>query len=75
MEEMDRYYQILSLKSGASKEEVIEAYKDLLMKWHAYYKSHDTETIEIMAKEMLENVEEAYIKLMFFIERSEKVLK
>jgi len=74
MEKMDRYYQILSLEPGASKEEVIEAYEDLLMRWHAY-RSHDTETIEIMAKEMLKEVEEAYIKLMFFIERSEKVLK
>jgi curved DNA-binding protein CbpA len=74
MEEMDRYYQILSLKPGASKEEVIEAYKDLLMRWHRY-RSHDTDTIQIIAKEMLEEIEEAYIKLMFFIERSEKVLK
>jgi DnaJ-class molecular chaperone len=73
MEEMDRYYQILGLKSGASKEEVIEAYKGLLMRWHAY-RSHDTDTIEIMAKEALEKVEEAYVMLMFFIERSERVL-
>ena len=71
---MDRYYQILGLKPGASKEEVIEAYKDLLMRWH-YYRSHDTQTIQIMAIETLEKVEEAYVKLMFFIERSEKALK
>ena len=56
---MDEYYKILGLKPGASREEIQQAYKDLVNVWHPDRFSHDPH-LQIKAQDELKKINEAY---------------
>ena len=63
MNEMDKYYEILDLKPGASEEEVKQAYEDLVNIWNPERVSSNPRLQE-RANEKLKEVNSAYEKLM-----------
>ncbi len=58
----DRYYEILELKPGASREEVRRAYTDLVKVWHPDRFTHDPR-LQQKAQEKLKEINEAYERL------------
>jgi len=66
MDDIDRYYEILELKSGASLEELKRAYRDLVRVWHPDRFSHDTR-LQQKAQEKLKEINEAYETLEAFL--------
>lgn len=66
MDDIDRYYEILELKFGASPEEVKRAYRDLVRVWHPDRFSHDPR-LQQKAQEKLKEINEAYEKLQAFL--------
>src|SRR3989338_5562248 len=66
MDDIDRYYEILELKPGASLEEVKRAYRDLVRVWHPDRFSHDPR-LQQRAQEKLKEINEAYEKLQAFL--------
>ncbi|MDO8747360.1 MAG: DnaJ domain-containing protein [Thermodesulfovibrionales bacterium] len=62
MNDINRYFEILGLKPGASFEEAKEAYKDLVKVWHPDRFAHDP-TLQQKAQEKLKEINEAYEKL------------
>jgi tetratricopeptide (TPR) repeat protein len=62
MEKTDQYYQVLGLKPGASKGEIVQAYKTLMKTWYPQRNNEDQALREI-AKEKLREIEEAYVRL------------
>lgn len=67
MNELNQYYQILGLKTGASEEEITQAYMILIKTWYPQ-QNHENQSIQKIANEKLKEIEEAYVKLMLFIE-------
>jgi len=66
MDDINRYYEILELKSGASPEEVKRAYRDLVRVWHPDRFSHDPR-LQQKAQDKLKEINEAYEKLQAFL--------
>jgi outer membrane protein assembly factor BamE (lipoprotein component of BamABCDE complex) len=66
MEDIDRYYEILELRSGASLEEVKRTYRDLVRVWHPDRFSHDPR-LQQKTQEKLKEINEAYEKLQAFL--------
>jgi len=66
MDDINRYYEILEVKSGASLEEVKRAYRDLVRVWHPDRFSHDPRLQE-KAQEKLKEINDAYEKLQAFL--------
>jgi curved DNA-binding protein CbpA len=58
----ERYYQILGLKAGASREEVKAAYRDMAKVWHPDRFLHDPQ-LQRKAQEKLKEINEAYKEL------------
>ncbi len=57
-----RYYEILELQPGASREEVKRAYRDLVKIWHPDRFSHDPR-LQQKAQDKLKDINEAYERL------------
>ena len=62
MDDINRYFEILGLKLGASLDEVKDAYKDLVKVWHPDRFAHDPK-LQQKAQEKLKEINEAYEKL------------
>jgi preprotein translocase subunit Sec63 len=60
---IDRYYQVLQLKPGVSKEEIRRAYKNLLIVWDTQ-KRAEYPTLQKRAQETIKEIDEAYEKLI-----------
>ena len=60
--EIDKYYKILELNSGASEEEIRQAYKDLVNVWHPDRFPHN-QRLRKKANEKLREINIAYEKL------------
>lgn len=67
MDDIDRYYNILGLKPGASQEEVKQAYRDLVKVWHPDRFSHDPRLRE-KAQEKLKEINRSYEQLASFFQ-------
>ena len=65
VDDLERYYEILGLKPGASPEEVKQAYRDLAKVWHPDRFSHDSR-LQRKAQEKLKEINEAYERLSSF---------
>jgi len=63
MSDMDKYYQILGLKPGASEKEVLEAYKVLVKVWNPDRFSDDP-NIQKMATEKIKEIDEAFKQVL-----------
>jgi len=61
--EINRCYQVLQLRPGASKEEIRGAYKNLLIVWDTH-KRTDYPTLQKKAQETIKEIDEAYEKLI-----------
>ena len=56
------YYEVLEIKPGASKDEIKQAYKRLVKKWHPdlFFNQHG---MQLQAQEKFKKINEAYTKL------------
>ena len=61
---MDKYYNILDLKPGCSKEEIKKAYKRLAIKYHPDKQTDATEEEKAIFESKFKEVAEAYDMLM-----------
>ncbi len=68
---IDQYYRILGLKPNASKEEVDQAYKDLLTVWNPDAFA-DEPGLQQKAREKVKEIDEAYKKLILYLSNSHK---
>ncbi|NJL40033.1 MAG: DnaJ domain-containing protein [Leptolyngbyaceae cyanobacterium RM2_2_4] len=68
----DRYYQILDLSPGASKHEVKQAYKDLIVVWHPDRFTHNPR-LQQKAQEKVKEINAAYTFLKSYDSVPEKV--
>jgi curved DNA-binding protein CbpA len=59
---IERFYEVLELKVGASQNEIKDAYRDLAKVWHPDRFSHDPK-LQIKAEEKLKLINQAYEKL------------
>ena len=59
---MNKYYDILGIKNGASTEEIRQAYRDLVKVWHPDRFIND-QRLQKMANEKLKEIIDAYEKL------------
>lgn len=66
MNDINKCFEILGLKPGASLEEVKEAYGDLVKVWHPDRFSHDPK-LQAKAQEKLREINEAYQKVQDFL--------
>lgn len=66
MDDINRYFEILGLKPGASLDEVKEAYLDLVKVWHPDRFAHDPK-LQQKAQEKLKEINEAYQKIQDFL--------
>ena len=62
MEDFEKYYTILELNPGATKEEIIRSYRDLIKVWHPDRFQNDTRLLE-KANRKLQEINHAYQKL------------
>ncbi|HYA94193.1 MAG TPA: phospholipase D-like domain-containing protein [Thermodesulfobacteriota bacterium] len=69
MSEIDKYYQILELKQVASKEEIRQAYKDLVNVWHPD-RFENKPHLQQKANEKLKEINLAYKKLTEYMANS-----
>jgi curved DNA-binding protein CbpA len=60
---MDKYYQILGLKPGASEKEILEVYKVLVKVWNPDRFSDDPH-IQKIAIEKINEIDEAFKQLL-----------
>src|SRR5574341_1036452 len=60
--DLNRYYEVLELKPGASLEEVKQAYRDLVSVWHPDRFSHNLR-LQQKAQEKLKEINQAYEKI------------
>jgi len=67
---IDQYYQILGLKPNASKEDVEQAYKDLLTVWNPE-EFADEPGLQQKAREKVKEIDEAYEKLMLHLSKQD----
>jgi curved DNA-binding protein CbpA len=65
MDDLDKYYRILGLKPGASREKVKQAYRDLVTVWHPDRFSHNPR-LQRKAEEKLTAINQAYERLEAF---------
>lgn len=65
-EDINRYFEILGLKPGASLDEVKEAYLDLVKVWHPDRFTHDPK-LQQKAQEKLKEINEAFQKVQDFL--------
>jgi len=66
------YYQILDVKSSASKEEINRAYKDLVSIWNPDRFSKEP-SLQQKAQQKIKEIDEAYEKLIiYFVKSSEQ---
>ena len=63
MNEIDKYYQILGLKPGASEKEIVEAYKLLVKVWHPDRFS-DEPNIQKNVTAKIKEIDEAFKQLL-----------
>ena len=63
---MERFYQVLQLSPGASKEELRDAYKTLLIVWDPH-KRADYPTLQKKTREKINEIDEAYEKLILYM--------
>jgi curved DNA-binding protein CbpA len=63
MDNLNRYYEILGLRSGASLDEIKQAYKDLVNVWHPDRFGHNSRLQE-KASEKLKEINLAYEELV-----------
>jgi hypothetical protein len=69
---INHYYEILELKPNATKEEIKQAYKDLLTVWNPD-KFTNEPTLQQKAREKVKKIDEAYEKLIiYFLKFSEQ---
>ncbi len=61
---MDKYYNILELQPGCSKEEIKKAYKKMAIKYHPDKQNNITDDEKKAAEEKFKEVAEAYDILM-----------
>ncbi len=61
---MDHYYKILGINPGASKEEIKQAYRDMLKVWHPDRFAHEPPRLQKKAEDNAKTINEAYEKLM-----------
>lgn len=61
-DELERYYELLGVRPGASAQELKEAYRDLAKVWHPDRFSHDPR-LQQKAQEKLKEINEAYERL------------
>lgn len=66
------YYQILGLKSSASKEEIKQAYKDLLNVWNPDRFSNEP-SLQQKAQQKITEIDEAYEKLILHLSAARPV--
>jgi hypothetical protein len=59
MDDLNRYYEILELKPGASPEDIKQAYKDLVSVWHPDRFSHNLR-LRQKAQEKLKEINQAF---------------
>ena len=64
--DIQRYYEVLELDPGASAEDVLQAYKDLVNVWHPDRFSK-IPRLRIKAEKKLKEVNEAYEKLQLYL--------
>jgi len=74
MSDMDKYYQILGLKPGASEKEVLEAYKVLVKVWHPERFSDDP-NIQKIATEKIKEIDEAFKQVLVWAGGSPEKVK
>lgn len=63
MKSIGKCYEILGVKSGATKDELQQAYHDLVKVWHPDRFAHDTR-LQARAQERLKEINEAYDAIM-----------
>lgn len=63
MDDINKYYEILGLKSGSSKEEIKQAYKDLLNIWNPSKHADDIQ-LQQKAQEKIKEIDNAYEKIL-----------
>jgi len=66
MSEMEKYYQVLGVQLGASKEVIKQAYKDLVSVWHPD-RFVNNPRLQQKANEKLKEINWAYKKLMEYM--------
>jgi len=59
MDEIYRHYQVLGLEPGASREQVRQAYQELIKKWHPGLTSRDIR-LQGVAQMKLKQINDAY---------------
>ncbi|MFQ5682268.1 MAG: DnaJ domain-containing protein [Candidatus Binatia bacterium] len=69
MDNIQRYYETLGLKPGATPEEVKQAYRDLVKVWHPDRFSHDPK-LQRKAQEKLKEINQTYDQLLAFLQGS-----
>ena len=69
--DVQQYYEVLELDPGASSEDVLQAYKDLVNVWHPDRFSK-IPRLRIKAEKKLKEVNEAYEKLQSYLSDPEK---
>ena len=61
---MDQYYKILGIEPGASKEEIKQAYRDMLKVWHPDRFAQEPPRLQEKAEDNAKTINDAYEKLM-----------
>lgn len=70
--DINHYYEILGLKPNATKEEIKQAYKDLLTVWNPDKFSNEP-NLQQKAREKVKEIDEAFEKLiLYFLKSSEQ---
>lgn len=65
-QDMSPYYQILELKSGASKEEIMQAFKNLIAVWNPS-RFNDDPQLKEKASAKIKELDDAYEKLLMYL--------
>lgn len=66
MDDNNIYYQILGIKTSASKEEIKQAYMDLLNVWNPDRFANDP-NLQQKAREKIKEIDNAYEKLILMV--------